>query len=86
MADTHTVQSLDNVCGECIIASPQEFDIFANVHHRGVRVDKVHLYGFIAYGDYVRAVRHKTFVAYGCRAGIELNGVVGNGVDNFFHF
>ena len=80
------VQSLDNICGERVIASPQKFDIFANVHHRGVRVDKVHLYCFVAYGDYTRAIGHKTAVAYGCRAGIELNGVVGNGVDNFFHF
>ena len=86
MVDTHTIQSLDNVSGGFFPASPQEFNIFAGVHHRGAGVYEVHLYGFVAYGNYTRAVGHKTLFAYSCGAGIELNGVFGNSIDKFFHF
>ena len=69
-----------------LTALTQELNIFADVHHSSARMNKVHTYSFVAYGNYMRAVGYKTFFAYGCGARIKLNRAFGNSVDNFFHF
>jgi hypothetical protein len=84
--NTFTIACVYFISKVILATLTQKFDIFASVHHCGACVNKVHLYGFVAYGNYTRAVGYKTFFAYRCGAGIKLSRVFGNSVDNFFIF